>query len=352
MKTKTTLMSAHYQWSSRPRDERFETLADLKAAVTARQEKSEAIKFDLQKMAFEVEDQKLLVNTGDNQLRLTNWSYQQMLGFVGLQNDMSERARPETIASVMNDYAKTSKRLYGSTVLAYNQKIARGFLGNQYQLLWDSQVLEWLEDLTAKGNWKRPKALDEATRGPAGLYAGDRNMFVFLVDGGKTFEDDSAEGVGRGIFVWNSEVYGKPFGFQSFLFRYVCGNHMVWDASEVSGFTMRHFGKGFQAETRERLYKFTEDYMNSGAAEQKAINAARKKVLAGNNEELTDTLKGFGIGRKFATTVIEYLEEREQAPTVWNVANAITWNSQKFENADVRNVYDTSAGKLLVAATK
>ncbi|MEJ7663389.1 MAG: hypothetical protein WKG07_29515 [Hymenobacter sp.] len=69
---------------------------------------------------------------------------------------------------------------------------------------------------------------------PAGVYAGDRDMFIFLVNPNRVI-DDGMKGLMRGVFVWNSEVGAGAFKVRTFYLENVCGNHIVWSASGVPG---------------------------------------------------------------------------------------------------------------------
>ena len=73
----------------------------------------------------------------------------------------------------------------------------------------------------------------------AGLYASDRDVFMFLIDEDHPIEVRN-ERLSRGLFIWNSEVGKSSFGLTTFLYRYVCGNHIVWGAENVKEIRIRH----------------------------------------------------------------------------------------------------------------
>lgn len=337
------LYTASAQWATRPADERFNTLDDMATYLRERKEKSAVA--PVKEYSFEAQGNELLLGG----MRMSNWAFDQ-LHRVQVPVDFIRRLPAQNAAADLNYIVSNSDSRMPPNVLSYNKKLIRAFTGSKYQLLWDDQVINWVQDITKGGKWYRPKALDEKTKGPSGLYAGDRDIFVFMVNGGKTLDDDSPEGLGRGIFVWNTEVYGRTFGFQSFLFRRICGNHIVWDASEISGFSMRHFGQNFTDTARKALSEFAVKYMESAPIEQKAINAARKKVFAGTKSELAENLAKFGIRTLVTKAVDGILTEGEQEMTFWNVMNALTATSQRSEYADARTTIDTAAGKILAAA--
>src|SRR5690606_4567040 len=64
------------------------------------------------------------------------------------------------------------------------------------------------------------------------LFRSDRDSFCFFYSE-KRPDDDGLGGMRKGIFVHNSEVGSKAFGFGSFYFREMCSNFLIWDATQV-----------------------------------------------------------------------------------------------------------------------
>ena len=65
-----------------------------------------------------------------------------------------------------------------------------------------------------------------AERVPSGAYLGDRDMFLFLVDGNRDLDDPtdaSHAGLFRGFILRNSDVGAAALTLDVFLFRAVCG---------------------------------------------------------------------------------------------------------------------------------
>ena len=60
--------------------------------------------------------------------------------------------------------------------------------------------------------------------GATGLYCGEQDLFVFLIDPVGWAEIDG-EAFAPGFFVWNSEVGKRSVGIQTFWFQQVCANH-------------------------------------------------------------------------------------------------------------------------------
>jgi hypothetical protein len=66
-----------------------------------------------------------------------------------------------------------------------------------------------------------------AEKVPSGAYLGDRDMFLFLVDGNRNLDDPtdrSHAGMFRGFILRNSDVGAAALTLDLFLFRAVCGS--------------------------------------------------------------------------------------------------------------------------------
>jgi hypothetical protein len=81
-----------------------------------------------------------------------------------------------------------------------------------------------------------------ASNGGTGLYAGEQDLFAFLIDP-MGWVEIGEEAYAPGFFVWNSEVGRRSLGIQTFWFQAVCQNHIVWDAIDVCEFSTKHTSK-------------------------------------------------------------------------------------------------------------
>jgi hypothetical protein len=183
-------------------------------------------------------------------------------------------------------------------------------------------------------------------------------MFAFLVDNDRRiFETLPGGGLSRGFFVWNSEVGAAAFGICTFLYEYVCGNHRVWGARDVSEVRIRHTGDaddrafaGLTAELRK--------YADASASQDEArITAARSFKLGTDKNAVLDAvfaLKIAGLGRKVAESAYTLAEARTDwygdPRTAWGFTGGLTELSRDLPNADARVALDRAAGKVLVEA--
>ena len=128
--------------------------------------------------------------------------------------------------------------------------------GPNYGRVWNSDIADALIRNFGdgiSGDWRVPGEFGKAvnvTRDNTTIYAGDRDMFVFLADetnrihiDGRRSASRSQVGDGslaRGFFVWNSEVGSATLGVAMFLFDYACSNRIVWGAQGFREIKLRH----------------------------------------------------------------------------------------------------------------
>jgi hypothetical protein len=188
---------------------------------------------------------------------------------------------------------------------------------------------------------------------PAGLYASDHDMFAFLIYEKNRIKDNSESGLSRGVFFENSEVGGRALKCTTFLYRHVCGNHILWDSTNVTKLKIRHVGRA-----RKRLSDFVIDlkrYSNASAKsdEQRIQRAMRKRIGVDKEEVLNRVFKKL---HNFIS--LEQLDEAFEVAVVnsdvdgdphtsWGISQGITRLSQKTQFADERAQLDKVAGKVL-----
>src|SRR5207244_11749579 len=81
-------------------------------------------------------------------------------------------------------------------------------------------------------------------------------MFLFLVDGNRDLDDPrdrTQSGLFRGFILRNSDVGAAALTLDLFLFRMVCGNHIIWGFQHAAGFRRRHVGASIQEELTTSL---------------------------------------------------------------------------------------------------
>jgi len=242
----TTLERASHEWSTRPADQRFSSLIDIHSrAVSDMQSALEANVNDADMHVIERDGDIMLNGRTGQAAKLTNWSFGQVCREAQAPAGyLADLPAPLAVECLNHGFAANPSDSQSKLLLTKGSPLTlRALSSPKYSRIWNADVTKRLLALeqgqgTDGTRWQpAPAAFD----GSRGLYLGDRDMFVFLVDNGRRiFETLPGGGLSRGFFCWNSEVGAASFGVMSFLYEYVCGNHRVWGAQDVTEFRIRH----------------------------------------------------------------------------------------------------------------
>ncbi len=226
-----------------------------------------------------------------------------------------------------------------------------------YGRIWDADVADAalrIVDRTG-GRFFNPKAYaPDGTIKPQGLYASDRDIFIFMIDGGSLLDVGDRAKLNRGFFMWNSEVGARTFGLTTFLFNVVCGNHIVWGAQDVNSLVIRHSKNGparFDGEAVPELLRYVE-------SSSKPLEDAVRRAMAFEIPKIQDASEFDSVllfARKSAmftkTEIREAIAtarvEEGQCATLWDLSQGLTAYARGFEFMDARTDLESRAGKLL-----
>lgn len=353
----TVLMNATNQWSNRPADERFSSIGALHAAALGYRQNAAVATIKANALSVLAKGDDIILNGEKETARLTNWAFGQLCErakapaayLTGLPSPLAvdclnlglKRQGDEETAALLFD------RRGGLT--------ARAFTSEKYARIWNSEVTSRLIKLEQDGPWQpAPAAFD----GSRGLYLGDRDMFAFLVDNERRiFEKDQNGGLSRGFFTWNSETRGGSFGFMSFLYEYVCGNHRVWGASNVNEIRVRHVGDADERAFRELAIELRKYADSSAAGDEAKVELARNYQIAATKAEVLDTVFGLripGLSRRNIEAGYDLAEKRVDwygSPrSAWGLAGGLTEIARDLPNADERVALDRASAKVMEIA--
>ena len=278
----------------------------------------------------------------DKVFTLNDWSFGQLCRLAGVTKETVNRLTPDTASRVLGE---TLPRGNKPLQIYAQEDRARSIHGASYTRLYDAELLDIVLEC-ASGFEPPPKG----NAGGTGLYVGEQDMFVFLIDpsgwteiGGETFAP--------GFFLWNSEVGRRSLGVETFWFQAVCQNHIVWDAVEVVEFSRKH-----TANVRDSLPDIRRIIQTLAAkrdqrrdAFAKVIQRAMQTKLGNDTDEVTAALVKAGIGPSLAKEVSELAGEQGRF-TVFAMVDRLTKLAQRLKNAGERTEVDQQAGKLLVLA--
>ena len=184
---------------------------------------------------------------------------------------------------------------------------------------------------------------------PRGLYASDRDMFVFLINDEQPIEVGNAR-LSKGFFCWNSETGSATFGLTTFLYNHVCGNGVVWGAEQVEGLKIVHRNRAlsrFYAEAVPVLNRFVEnralDVQIKGIV-QRAMNQRTGSTL----EEVFSLFKDESFTRsEIASAWNTGRAEGDDPTTLWGLVQGFTAVARDIPFADKRVSLERRAGALL-----
>ena len=358
----TTLMHAHKEWASRPADERFVSLHDLDNHCQSLHNRSRDGIVGTRSISLEpVEgDQRALVARGPqgNTVELTHWSFGQLCQRAGAPAGYLRSLPAALAADNVNFGLQVSRADEQVKILLAKNGVAelRAVTGPDYGRVWNSTITRALVERFGDGitgKWTVPGEFGKKvaiTKDNTTLFAGDRDMFVFLCDEANRIQlpnrrNGSTGSLARGFFVWNSEVGAAKLGIATFLFDYVCSNRIVWGAEDVKEISIRH-SKYAPERFVDAVVPAIEQYASSSA---RGIN----ETLLAAQKRKVDDVDAFLKSRKFsmsdiaATKAAHMADEQRPMETIWDVVTGITARARNFANQDDRVHLEREAGKVL-----
>lgn len=378
----SNLHAASSQWASRPADQRFWSLSEMKASCAAVHAGCATATQSFANMrAISTADSVGLLSPSGNTARLTHYAFSQVAGAAGapagylreLPADLAAQAINVGLAKRANDPARDLLFFKNGGLTL------RACLSNRYERVWDDELCSYLERLDG---WRppagrAPEGYDGPTRiataddilpgqiniapgstiAPSGLYASDHDMFAFLVAPDRIIDDGDGGALMRGVFVKNSEVGDASLSVTCFLMQAVCGNHIVWGAKNTHEIRIRHVGSNPLRRAMRGLEVELRRYHDAAPEEERMIKAAKRTVLGQNKEDVLDALvkyvKGHSLPLPRTTLVKAYDVAADHTDwygspnTVWGMVAGLTHASQSTGFADDRAVTDRAAGKIL-----
>lgn len=353
------LFKAHQQWANRPADERFVSLQALYDATHAYAQDAREKMVNVAELRTEAIDGDVqLVGKLGVPAHLTHWAFGQLSARVGAPAQYL-RELPATLAcqNLNHGLAQYGDKTDRANLLFHSNGslMLRAFTSDKYSRIWNYEVAQRLLGLQSYG-WEpaRPDIRKEMGDWPA-LYASDHDMFAFIRNqSARIAESGNPDGLQRGVIVENSEVGASTLKLTRFLYREMCGNHIIWSASKVMEISVRHVGDARRRWTQYQ-YELKRYAEQSASGDEAAIASSKVKVIADTKEGVLDRLFGMrslGLSRKTLDAGYDatLLAEDGSPNTVWGIVQGLTRHSQTVPFADQRTGIDRAAGKLMEAA--
>lgn len=390
------IMKAHAQWANRPPEERFWDLPELAnhlKTVRARAAESTTALADLRVEANG--DDLVVYGRQGIPAHVSHYAFGQMcqrakapagylrslpptLAAQNVNHGLKRlgNAEPDTKARLLIHRGADGLELRAATSMSYAR-------------VWNAELVERVMEVLPHG-WTAPPARPvgmggERTRkataadvsrlsqhlglavkegdtiAPAGLYASDKDLFLFLINENDAISDGTPHPLFRGMILWNSEVGDMSLGGMAFLLKGVCGNHIIHDASNVMEFNFRHVGSVAQRTDRALEVEIRRYAQSSGTEQFARLESAKRMVLGANKQEVIDAVLAFARTKKIQAitpaaldaaydTAADHASWYGNPRSVYGMVNGLTEVSQRNTHTDARHDLDRAAGKVLEMA--
>lgn len=355
------IMTAAREYANRPEDERYSSVDSmLEAAMHQRAHSGER--------NYNLKDLRVLGSAGAVQLaspkgaaNFTHWSFGQFCRMLGAPAGYLRDLDPRIAADALNyGITKSSTGQTASLLLqAPNGKpepTVRACTSDSYARVWDAELYGAVKDqiMAHDPDWQLPPVWGG---GVAGAYRGDRDSFLILVNGGSIVDDPTLASrsgdsgtMFRGLLIRNSEVGAASITIETILYRFICGNHILWGATVDRRFKRRHVGTKVAREAAREISRFAYSYTRESADRDNAIiRGLIDRELASTRDAVIDELRTLGATIEQAEEAYKRCEQTEACSprSFWGAVQGLTRVSQDFGFQDQRFQLDQIAAKLL-----
>lgn len=397
------LMNANKQWSTRPTDERFDSIESLEENAKHSMEESFNMTATLGGLSMvgdnEQESLALASNTG-RKAAISHLASRQLArrleipnGIFDTDDEDKPKFSPSVIADLVNDRIKrvdkqNELKLYShktdDTELPVN---IRCITSDKYVRVHDYNVIQGIKPMLTQG-WKVPPARPafenqtgtrKATEAdilklgntpglnikvgdpiaPAGLYRGDQDMFVILTDDANPIDDGSGRPLIHSRIITNSEVGEGSFSIMEIIHDTICGNHCIWGVNKLVELRYRHLGTDAFTKIMNSMRLETiarPDFKTEIAA----MKWMRRNRLGETTKEVVEKVYGFNLGQSITKKLLtqslalaEGFRGIDSDPfTYAGLFQSVTRQSQLSKNESQRLTIDREIGGLMSVAKK
>lgn len=380
------LFKASNQWASRPPDQRFWTVEEMGQKCRDYAESSRTATVINADIRVEADGSELnLMGKAEIPARVSHHAFGQLAGRADAPAGYL-RTLPATLAAQNINHGLKRHAEGTSKLLLHNGDgyLCRALTSEIYERVWNYELCQWLEPILEEG-WRtaparapyqdatlaaegqiRPATEDDLMPGvssvnlgemiaPAGLYASDHDMFVFMIHPDRQIDVGENRTLCKGFFLWNAETGGVSLGGMTFLFDHVCGNHIVWGAEDVKEFRLRHVGR-IRGRAIRRLRVDLRKYADESVSELEGKIVYSKSFELGAdkaNVVLNIFKRNIGATKRQleeAYQIAETQPDTGNPRSAWGMAQGLTRLSQKSGYTDERVKLDRAAGKVMEMA--
>jgi hypothetical protein len=355
-----TAYTAHQEWAIRPPDERFTSVSALYEAARARRASTEERVVETHQIRTAAEDDEALVlrDASNRPSALTHWSFEQLASMVGAPPKYLRTLPAPIAASAINvGLQRHNREAHKFFVDRAAPWTVHALTSLRYVRVHHDELAARVLDLMADHPaWSLPLGYKDGVYGaelvPSGAYLGDRDMFLFLVNGNRDLDDptdSSHAGLFRGFILRNSDVGAAALTLDVFLFRAICGNNIIWGFQHVAGFRRRHVGASIHDAWTDSLHSVRAALDADLADDRTTIHRAATHELGTSREEVLNAVTTrLELSRKQAAEAFGLAEQFEPNPrSIWGFVQGLTRLSQRTPWQDQRFALDRAASRLL-----
>lgn len=362
----SNLVEASKQWATRPPEERFTSIPAMLSALEDARAYSHASVVSSRRLGVVPTDDNrglYLEGPGIHYAAPTNWAFGQLANLSGAPAAYLRTLPAPLAADCLNYGLRVERDAIDTGVLLTTRPNAiapemRAATGPRYGRIWNADVVRAIGDRFGDGvtgNFRVPgifgKSLDAVTIENTTLFAGDRDMFIFLADEENRIDlpnrrDGKTGQLARGFFVTNSETGAGALKIKTFLFDYVCANRIVWGAHELDEIAIRH--------TASAPDRFLEEAVPALLAYSNASATNVSDVLRDAQQSKLDNVNKF-LAARFGPRVAERIavvhqnEEGRPIESVWDAVTGATAYARSIPWTADRVEFEARAGEMLEA---
>lgn len=367
-------MTAHREWSSRPSDERFTSLAELDDMLVERRAKSTEIQIKTAGIVPQTEDGKLLFQIPgyNNLVEPTNLGFGHLCTRIKAPSDYLRRLSNETAVKCLQEGFDRAGVIDEEAIALISEGPGgpqlRAMTSVGYGRIWDAELSSAIRVLTEETmSWQVPIAFNRpgmtynpivamnVSKEATTLYSGDRDTFIFLCDqtrpivAGK-LPDGSDRLFFRGFMAWNSEVGARKLGIKTFLYQMVCQNRQIHGQAGVEAIAQRHTKAAPAKFVREILPALKVFMEGSATGIEAGLITAQQTVIARNDEQrLTYLEQLLELGPAMSRHILKTIEAEEghEMTTVFDCMQGLTAVARSIQNQDRRVEWEEKASGLM-----
>lgn len=376
-----TDLELHREWLRRPDDERYLSLADLTTAVCEREARSRTATAPAASWSrllgvpqtqgtdgATVAEPAIAMTTKEGPLPLSHWTFGQLCSAAGAPAGYLRRIPPDlALLNMQHGLATNAKPLK----VYHDSRNIRAATSPTYGRITDAQVCRTLQGCVDTSVWRVPgcfgtdgvyRPAEQVTKESTTLYAGDRDMFLFLIaDGPADIIDVALPGeppdpLYRGVMLWNSEVGARTIGITSFLLRGVCQNRILWGIREKLTMDFRHtrlapdrfLSQGWSAIQHNKAADLNTPYQRIRAAQHAPLVIGHGPQYTAD-EFIDWAATNTDLTRSESKSVwSQAVNDYHRPPqTRWELSNAVTAYARTVGHQDARTNLETVGVDLL-----